>query len=577
MPAVLIRFSTLVLCLACASPALAGDGTTLDDPGDPVLQAMVSEVERAMADLAGADPAPYFLALEVVETHAVMIAGEEGGLQGYSPRTRRHVDVDVRVGSPQLDSTHALRGARERAPRKGGRDLVLSDDVAILQKGLWREIDKRFVAAQERWAKVESDHQVLVEEAPADDLAPVEPVVAIDPNVETTFDLAAWEQVIREASATLAESAIVHDGSVRFVAASETRWFVSSEGTRLRTSGSTAQLMVMLDTVADDGEALGLFDTWMAATPGDLPTQQELVDRVREMEELLGELRQAPDQEPYAGPAVLSGRAAAVFFHEILGHRLEGHRLKRVDDAQTFRDMVGEPILPPFLSVHDDPTLAQYDGEDLAGHYIYDKEGVPAERVVLVEDGLLKGFLQSRSPMQAGDRSNGHGRREAGMRTVTRQGNLMITASETVTGEELRAELLQRARDEEIEYGLMIEDIHGGFTLTGRQMPNAFDVKVLVGRRVFADGRPDQLVRGIDLIGTPLVAFGRIVRASDRSGVFNGACGAESGWVRVSAVSPALLFSEIETQRKPKGQNIPPLLAPPRTGDEVRAGEEVAP
>ena len=170
--------------------------------------------------------------------------------------------------------------------------------------------------------------------------------------------------------------------------------------------------------------------------------------------------------------------------------------------------------------------------------------------------------------MLQGELSNGHGRRMPGKDAVARQGNLLITASETIDEEALRKELLERVRDEDLEYGLLIDDIQGGFTFTGRSMPNAFEVKAVLAWRVYADGRPDELVRGADLIGTPLVAFNQIVRASDQYSVFNGMCGAESGWVPVSAVAPALLVAEIETQRKPKGQNMPPLLPPPGQDEE---------
>ena len=561
----------LLAALAFAAPAVAQETLPTDDPDDPVLQAMTAEVERAMEALAQADPPPYFVAAEVTEMRMVQISGEEGGLQGYAPMHKRHVDVDIRVGSPELDSTHALRSTKPNRWERHGRALVVSDDVGTIRRGIWREIDTRFVEAQERWAKVESDRQVLVDEEPAEDLAPTTPVQELGPHSQLDLDLAEWEETIRQASAALTDSEVVHDGSVRLTAQQTTRWFVSSEGTRLRQSGTHVRVSVMLNTVADDGEKLNLSYHWDAAKPESIPDRGDLAAKTRELDALLTQLRDAPDQDPYSGPAVLTGRAVGVFFHEIFGHRVEGHRLKRVDDAQTFRDMVDQLVLPEFLSVHDDPTVAAFEGVDLNGHYRFDNQGVPAARVTLVEDGVLKGFLQSRSPMRQGELSNGHGRRMIGKDAVTRQGNLLITASETVDDASLRDHLLRRVRDEGLEYGLLIDDIQGGFTFTGRSMPNAFEVKAVLAWRVYADGRPDELVRGADLIGTPLVAFNQIVLAGDEYSVFNGMCGAESGWVPVSAVAPAMLVAEIETQRKPKGQNQPPLLPPPgRTVEEVQ-------
>jgi len=558
---------TLPLVLLLLSPGSAWAEPAPAEPTDPVLRAAVLEVERIVSEGSAQDPPPYFLAVEITDTESVQITAEEGALQGYAPKRSRWVDVDVRVGSSRLDSTHPLRSGQDRR-RRHGRALVLSDDEDVLRRGIWREVDGRFVEAQERWAKVESDAQVLVEEEPAEDLSATDPVVDVGPVASLDLDLARWEQTVKLASALLADSRVVHDGSVKLSAEAVTRRFVSSEGTRVRHGRAYLRLNVHLDTLADDGEELSVSQSWDAATAAGLPSDEEILGRVRELEDLLERLREAPLQDPYTGPAILSGRASAVFFHEILGHRLEGHRLKRVDDAQTFRDMVGQPILPDFLSVIDDPGLRHAAGEDLRGHYTFDNQGEPAARVVLVDGGVLTDFLQSRSPVRQGQRSNGHGRRQKGQDAVSRQGNLLIEATRTVDEAALRRALLERVEEAGLEYGLRIDEISGGFTLTGRKMPNAFDVKVVVGHRIYVDGRPDELIRGVDLIGTPLVTFGRIEAAGARPQVFNGSCGAESGWVPVSAVAPALLVGEVETQRKAKGQQTPPLLPPP-------AGEEV--
>ncbi len=539
-------------------------------PPDPVLEAMIREAERAMTELAGVDSPPYFLALEVTESQRVHIVGEEGGLQGYAPVRSRHLDVDVRIGSPRLDSTHALRSGRFEKNDRKGRALPLTDDPLLLQREIWREIDRRFREAKERWAEVESDRQVLVDEEPAEDLSPADPVQAIYPTATLDLDVGAWEETIRSTSRVLAASSVVYDGSVQVSGIAETHWFLNSEGTRIRHSGSRYRATVVVDTVAEDGANLALSRHWEASAAEGLPDRDTLVGKARELERQLAALREAPEEEPYTGPAILSDRAAAVFFHEILGHRLEGHRLKRVENAQTLRNMVGEPILPAFISLYDDPTLERFAGQDLFGHYLFDNQGAPSERVTLVKDGIMKGFLQSRSPMREGERSNGHGRRQAGYDAVSRQGNLLVTASESVSDEELRRELVELAKAEGLPFGLFIEEIQGGFTFTGRHIPNAFNINVLLCRRVYVDGRPDELVREVDLIGTPLVTLSRIVRAGEVHRVFNGRCGAESGRVPVSAISPALLVSQIETQRKAKGQVTPPLLPPPGSG----GGEE---
>jgi predicted Zn-dependent protease len=546
------------LLLSLLPPSLA------DDPSaDPVLDALGAEVERAMAALGERDVPPYFLAAELTEARGVQMSAEEGALQGYSPAHHRGIDVDLRIGGPDLDSSHATRTGQGGRGGTHGRPVPLGQDAALVQRALWGEIEARYADAQQRWAKVESDRQVLVAESPAPDLAPVAPVQAVLPELPFELDYPAWEQRLREASAVLARSDVVHDGSVGLRAQAATRWLATSEGTRLRDAERRYTVAVQVDTVADDGAALALGRTWNARDPAGLPDTAALIAATGELEALLAALRAAPEQEPYTGPALLSDQAAGVFFHEILGHRLEGHRLKQVDDAQTLAGMVGQPILPRFLSLVDDPTLPRLADTDLNGFYTWDAQGVPARRTVLVDHGVLLGFLESRSPSRAEVAANGHGRHQPGLDPVARQGNLIVEAEGTVTDAALRAELISLAKARGLEYGLRIDQIQGGVTLTGRAQPNAFSVDVLVAWRIFVDGRPDELVRGIDLIGTPLVTLARIVRAGELHQVFNGLCGAESGGVPVSAVSPALLIAEVETQRKTKAQTVPPLLPPP--------------
>jgi len=274
-------------------------------------------------------------------------------------------------------------------------------------------------------------------------------------------------------------------------------------------------------------------------------------------------LRNAPVAEPYDGPALLSGRATAVFFHEVLGHRLEGHRQRSEEEGQTFTKKVGQEVLPSFLSVADDPTKVEIEGVKLAGTYAYDSEGVPAQRVEVIQNGVLKNFLMSRMPIKGFDKSNGHGRNQPGLMPTGRQGNLIVSSSKTVPEAELRQKLIDEVKKEGKPYGLYFDDIQGGFTLTTRSLPQAFQVLPVIVYKVYPDGRPDELVRGVDIVGTPLAALTRIIATGDKEHVFNGVCGAESGSVPVSAVAPAMLFSELEVQKRAHGHNRPPILPAP--------------
>jgi predicted Zn-dependent protease len=294
-----------------------------------------------------------------------------------------------------------------------------------------------------------------------------------------------------------------------------------------------------------------------------LPSEEDLTRKFQEVIDRILALREAPLVEPYEGPAILLNRASGVFFHEIFGHRIEGHRQKDVEEGQTFAKKVGEQVLPDFISVRDDPTTAVFGDEDLRGHYRYDDEGVPSSDVHLIEKGVLKTFLMSRSPVKGFPKSNGHGRRQPGRKVVARQGNLIVESDKAVTFEKLRELLREECKKQDKEYGFLFEDITGGFTGTGRRGPQVFKVLPVVVYRVYADGRPDELVRGVDIVGTPLASFSKIICTGDDPAVFNGTCGAESGAVPVSAISPSILVSQIEIEKRRRQQDKPPILPAP--------------
>jgi len=273
-------------------------------------------------------------------------------------------------------------------------------------------------------------------------------------------------------------------------------------------------------------------------------------------------LRAAPLVDPYTGPAILSGRASGVFFHEVFGHRIEGHRQKAEHEGQTFKKKVGEKVLPENFTVISDPTVRHLGAADLAGFYDFDNEGVKAQEVTVVDRGVFKSFLMSRSPIEGFPHSNGHGRRQQGHFPVARQSNLIVEVDHPLSRADLKKQLLAEVAQQNKPFGLYFDDIQGGFTLTGRSIPNAFNVLPIMVYRVYPDGR-EELVRGVDLIGTPLTTFSKIVAGGGEMATFNGICGAESGQVNVSASSPEVLVSQIEVQKKEKSDARAPILPAP--------------
>jgi predicted Zn-dependent protease len=532
------------------------------------LVALEEELHRGMRELGGkGKPPPYYIAYEVHDRDDVTVAASYGALVQSSDRHARILDTDVRVGSYKLDSTHTIRSNDfDFSSVTGGHPvaLPLSDDPNALRTVAWRETDRGYNAAAERLVKIRTQRTLKVaDEDPSDDFSREKPASYLGAPATLTIDVPAWEQRIRDLSARFRGQAEILDSGVTLQTSTLNRWLVNSEGTVVQTGRNYVRVFLEANARADDGMELERFETFDAETVEGLGGTAAMEKAADAIIADLRALRRAPLADPYIGPAILEGRAAGVFFHEIFGHRVEGHRQKNEEEGQTFAKKVGEPIMPAFVSVYDDPTLSRLGAADLNGFYRFDDEGVMAQRASLVEDGVLRGFLLSRSPTRGFAQSNGHGRRQEGRAIVSRQGNLVVEPKRFVPVSELRELLRAEAKRQGKLYGLSFRDISGGFTNTQRGGPQAFKVLPILVYRVWVDGRPDELVRGVDLVGTPLAALSRIIAAADDYQTFNGYCGAESGFVPVSATSPSLLVQQIEVERRDKGNDKPPLLPAP--------------
>jgi predicted Zn-dependent protease len=542
-----------------AAPAAADKATT--KPADALLQIMKSELDRAKKDLAKSDPAPYFLSYTIYDQDQILIAASYGGLLTDSAERKRTADVTMRVGTPELDNTHG----QSRPSGMTSGPLPLNDDSDAIARSLWELTDRAYKRAAPSYLNVKTNTAVQAEEEDkSPDFSKADPTIHVGERLtDPPFDREAWKGEVRRLSGAFRRYPDVYFATVLLQISSSNSRMVTSEGAEIATPSASARLVIEAQTRADDGMDLLRVETFQAPLAGGLPSETEIAAKIDKMAADLKSLRAAPVAEPYDGPALLSGRAAAVFFHEVLGHRLEGHRQRDEEEGQTFTKKVGQEVLPKFLSVMDDPTLRELDGVKLSGTYEFDSEGTPAQRVEVIENGILKNFLMSRMPIKNFDNSNGHGRNQPGLMPTGRQGNLVVSSTQSVPESEMREKLIELVKKEGKPYGLYFDDIQGGFTLTTRSLPQAFQVLPVIVYKVYPDGRPDELVRGVDIVGTPLAALTRIITTGDKQHVFNGICGAESGSVPVSAVAPAMLFSEMEVQKRAHGHDRPPILPAP--------------
>src|SRR5271165_1218179 len=549
----LVRY--LLLLFTCALVASA----------QSLPQILAEELQRNFNALKQkADPPPYYMAYAVTDEETQAITASFGVLQAKTRGHSRYLDITIRVGSPKFDNYHVIRGQRPRFTP--GAPLPLDDVPGAIRQRIWLETDHTYRLAAQRLIQLQTNTQLRVAEKDQSGDFSVETPSVHEETVPTLkFDEEDWAKRLRKWSAEFAQYPSVLKSSVGLVVRRETKYLISTDGTRLQHGGAFVDIGIEAEGKASDGMDLNAMQSFQGHDMEGLPKTDAITAAVNKVGSDLTALLRAPVVEPYIGPAILSGSASGVFFHEIFGHRVEGHRQRDEGEGQTFTASVGSNVLPDFLSVIFDPTRARIGGVELNGTYAYDDEGVKARPVTLVENDILKTFLMSRSPIQGFDHSNGHGRRQPGAEIVSRQSNLIVESKKQVSDADLRRMLIDEVKRLNKPYGLYFQQVSSGYTTTARRGLQAFTVIPLLLYRVYPDGRPDELVRGADIVGTPLASFAKIVATSNKSEVFNGYCGAESGSVPVSAVSPAILISEIEIEKTSSGQDLPPLLRSPLT------------
>ncbi len=534
-----------------------------------LLDILDAENKRQMTALRAQREPAHYLAYQLVEQRVVSLDAEGGALITDSDDTARNLDVEVRVGTPDLDNTRNLasddNGLNSPLTRRGV--VPFGEDKQAISNALWLETDRRYREAVTALGYVRQDQSTLSKQKAAPDFASDKPDLHVEAPASLVFDKQQWIDRLKRCSAKALKGAATR-GSCGAVFQQNTAWFVNSEGDQIQLSWTNAQMSVSVGVKADDGMSLSRSEQRFGRQPGDLPADADIDKMIATVSNDLDALHNAPLAEPYVGPAILEGRASGVFFHEVFGHRIEGHRQKELTSGQTFASYVGKDIAPEWLSVYDDPQITTLNGIQLNGFYRFDDEGVRAQRAPLIDRGKLVGFVMGRNPIKGFAQSNGHGRRSPGLPPVARQGNLVVEVAKSVPRADLEKLLVEEIKRQNRPYGMIFTDISGGFTNTSAFAPQAFKVNPVMAYKLYADGKKE-LVRGIDISGTPLVALQSIRAASREVETFNGVCGAESGWVPVSASSPSLLIERLEIEKGFIPPDRPPLLGPPAIRKEA--------
>lgn len=539
------------------------------DPRQDLLDAMVAELDRSSAELKlKENKPPYFISYQVKDFDSREVAARYGALFGDLTYHDRKLYVDVRVGDygfdssvgDELDFSFSMKGT-SYIPRKQG---PIDDSPTALRTALWLVTDEKYKQSLFNYLKKKGEDVYSVDDPKRPpSFSKEERVMQLGVRAPFAFDHERWVKLSRALSARLAKEPAFFDSEVRVTGDKVLRLHVNTEGTRLVTEETLYGVHVQAFTRADDGQLLENSRDWYAPTELQLPTDEVISKATDAMAKDLLALRVAPTIDPYTGPAVLEPDAAGVLFHEAVGHRLEGDRQDNDAEGKTFRGQVGKQVLPTFLSIADDPTQRERAGVQLNGYYQYDDEAVPAQRAQLVQDGVLKTYILSRKPVEGFLKSNGHGRAQANRKPIARMANLIVESKKKVSDAELRKLLLDEAKRQGKPYGLVIRDITGGNTNTTSFGYQAFKGTPRMVYRVDVKTGKETLVRGVEIVGTPLSSINRVLATGQKEGVFNGFCGAESGMVPVSTVAPAILLQEIELQRALEGKDRPPLLPSP--------------
>lgn len=539
-----------------------------------IFDAMESELSRAKSKmkLEGFEP-PYFISYTLKVQEGYSIEGSNGSIFSKTPLNKSSLAVIVRVGSYQFDNYDPERAGEIFPYSESSREFFELLDAPItidkgsllaLRRRLWLLTDIAYKNSISAYLEKKAKSVQLLEAESIPDFSQEEPQTFIEPVKKFNFDVSRWEKIIAQEGAYLASFPDIRRHNISVKAYQIRRYFLNSEGTRISDVSEFFVLSAECQALAVDGMPIKNFYATYSRSLEDLKSQSEIHNEIEKMVKETLALREAPIIEPYTGPALLDASVCGVFFHEAIGHRLEGERQRAHDEGQTFTKKLGEKIIPEFLSVIDDPTMLRWEnGDYLVGFYRYDDEGVKAQRVNLIEDGILKNFLLSRTPIKGFPNSNGHGRAASFQRPMGRMANTIVLSKNAYSWQELKEKLIEMTRQRGLPFGLIIKKATGGETATRKESIQAFRNSPILIYKVDAKTGEETLVRGAEIVGTPLVSINKIVATSNNYRVFNGMCGAESGFVPVATVAPDILVSEIELQKVSFKPNRPPILDPP--------------
>ena len=528
-----------------------------------VLQAMEDELMRSQEKLKlEGYETPYFISYQIKDNEYYSIKGKYGAIASSENDRIRRLFVDVRVGNYDFDNSIKGRSGGG-VPFHGASDVPVDNDPDAIRAALWQATDLAYKGALTQYFNKKANNVREIKDTNSKSFTREKSHDYYGPELNLTFNPGEWKDKIREISSVYKNYKELTNADIVITAQKETVYFINTEGTSYMRDEVLYSIDAQVTTRAKDGKVISNYRNLYYVSPKQIPSVKEIKAIVNEMVEETLVMRNAEVLSPVSVPALLEPEAAGVVFHEAIGHRLEGERQIDDNEGQTFKEKVGEIVIPPFLSIIDDPSMKNFNGTHLMGYYPFDDQGVPGERVVLIDKGILRNFLLSRTPVNGFERSNGHGRASYGRAPIARMSNTIIESDTEYSKEKLKELLIEEVKRQNKPFGLLIKRMKGGETNTSSYNFQAYRATPVAIYKVDPKTGEETPVRDVEIVGTPLVSINKIIATGDDYSVFNGFCGAESGYIPVSTVAPSILVSEIELQRKSSKKEKLPLLPPP--------------
>ena len=601
-------FAYAAILLACAAPARVARAAQAAQDNDQTLRAMRDEMARSKARLQLIIPGtqqpvrPYYVEYRLLDLDFREIVAEFGALVTTTRARNRFMNVEARVGSYKLDSSNFISDDAFRGFIGSQGSVGIDGDYDSLRQDLWIATDQAFKQAVETYSRKQAYLSSLARQSNIDDFSKTEPIQQIEPLVIPDWGNRNWEQEARQSSATLRLFPDIYESRLTYYLVYATEYLLTSEGTEIRTNRTYAAVEAGMGTLANDGMPLSHFYASYAPKPADLPNVDAVRKRLNVSASELMALRAAPPAQDYTGPVLFEARAAAPLLAQVLGPAMNGSRpplafqpvveqmLSGLGGKSDWSGRIGSRVLPPTVSIVDDPRAKDFHGAPLLGGYAVDDEGVRARKVTVVDKGNLTELLMSRRPGPDSDTSNGHGRLGFLGDAKPTMSNLFFNASETVSPEELKKKFLDECRSEKLEYCIIVREMDnpalsllhqqdfsellgsfGGGAGTGDRLP------LLIYKVYPQDGRAE-IIRGARIIGLNTRALRNLAGIGNDNFVYNymqsqsagfagtalGAFGSAQSGLPASVVAPSLLFEELEVRgARGEPKRLPLLPAPP--------------